>query len=445
MRATDIIAKKRDDHELTQEEISFFVQGYSRGEIPDYQAAAWLMAICCRGLNRRETRDLTLEMARSGELLNLSKTAPRAVDKHSTGGVGDKVSLVVAPVVASQNLPVAKMSGRGLGFSGGTLDKLESIDGFRTNLTTQEFKDQLLRIGLVISGSSSNLAPADGKFYALRDVTGTVPCVPLIASSIMSKKLTTGARSILLEVKTGKGAFMKTERDALRLAEVMVEIGYDAGSQVTALVSDMNQPLGWAVGNALELREAIDTLHEGGPSDFREHCLIVSAEMLLLGGVVTSTDEGLHAARSALATGAAWDKFVALVRAQEGNLNQVSNPDLLPHARIVEATPAPRSGFLTELNAREVGLAAVELGAGRLRKGDPIDHAVGVIVHYKVGDYVEKNTPLFTVHANDEEKLLLAGKRLLSAHAFADEPTKPYPLFYRRVSSSAILGRRESQ
>jgi pyrimidine-nucleoside phosphorylase len=441
MRAVDIIAKKRDGGALTREEIAFFVQGYTRDEIPDYQAAAWLMAVYCRGMSRQETVDLTLEMAQSGDMLDLSGVAPRAVDKHSTGGVGDKVSLVVVPLVAALGLPVAKISGRGLGFSGGTLDKLESIDGFRSDLSTTAFMDQVREMGLVISGQSLDLAPADGKLYALRDVTGTVPCLPLIASSIMSKKIAGGAKAIVLDVKVGKGAFMASEAQALRLAEAMVEIGYDVGRQVTALISDMNQPLGWAVGNALEVREAIDTLHEGGPADFSQHCMVVAAELLRLGGVAASADEGVEKAQAALASGVAWEKFEALVRAQGGDVKQIEEPDRLPHARLVQATPAPQGGYLKELDAREVGLTAVELGAGRTRKGDPVDHAVGVIVHYKVGEYVEVGTPLFTVHANDEQKLDAASRRLLAAHAFSDDPVEPYPLFYRRVSSSAILRR----
>lgn len=445
MRAVDIIEKKKNGGELTREEIGFFVNGYSQGEIPDYQAAAWLMAVCCRGMNRRETADLTLEMAHSGDLLDLSAAAPTAVDKHSTGGVGDKTSLVVVPLVASLGLPVAKMSGRGLSFTTGTLDKLESIAGFQADLTTEEFLDQVREIGLVISGQSSTLAPADGALYVLRDVTGTVSCLPLIASSIMSKKLAGGAQGILLDVKVGNGAFMSDDEEAVRLAEMMVEIGYDAGRQVTALIADMNQPLGWAVGNALELREAIDTLHEGGPTDFRQHCLVIAAELLLLGGKTGSTDEGIELAKSALSSGAAWEKFVALVKAQGGNLRQVEEPDLLPHASLIRATPAPRSGYLAELNAREVAWAAAQLGAGRTRKGDAIDHSVGVIIHYKVGEYVEAGTPLFTVHANDEASLAAAEHRLVAAHAFSDAPVELYPLFYRRVSSSAILGRRSGQ
>jgi pyrimidine-nucleoside phosphorylase len=442
MHAVDIITRKRDGAELRREEIAFFVQGYTQGKIPDYQVAAWLMAICCQGMTRTELSYLTAEMAQSGDLLDLDGIAPGAVDKHSTGGVGDKVSLVVVPLVASQGIPVAKMSGRGLGFSGGTLDKLETISGFRTDLTTREFLNQVQRIGLVISGQSLTLAPADGKLYALRDVTGTVACLPLIASSIMSKKIASGAKSIVLDAKVGKGALMRSEEEARRLAEEMVYIGHNAGRQVTVLISDMNQPLGWAVGNALELREAIDTLHEGGPEDFRQHCMVVSAELLLLAGKANSADEAFDQAGSALASGAAWERFVALVEAQGGDVRQVENPDLLPQASLVQAIPAPRNGYLAEVDAREVGLAAVKLGAGRSHKGDPIDRTVGAVVHYKVGEYVEANTPLFTVHANAQETLDDAVARLLDAHTFSDEPVKPYPLFYRRLSTSEILGQR---
>ncbi len=434
MRAVDIIAKKRDGGELTREELHFFIQGYTRGDIPDYQAAAWLMAVYLRGMSRRETVDLTLEMAHSGDILDLSDIAPVVVDKHSTGGVGDKTTLVVAPVVAAAGLPVGKMTGRGLGFSGGTLDKLESVRGYRSDLTTAEFLDQLRRIGIVLTGQSLDLAPADGKLYALRDVTATVSSLPLIASSVMSKKLASGAHALVLDVKVGRGAFMRTLEEARALAEMMVNIGRDAGRRVTALLSDMNQPLGWAVGNALELREAIDVLHEGGPPDFREHCLVVASEMLLLGGKVQSEEEGIALAAERIASGAAWQKFRQLIEAQGGDVSQVDDPEKLPQARYVEAVSAPRSGYLAAVDAREVGMTAVLLGAGREKKGDPVDHAVGIIVHYKVGDYVEAGTPLFTIHANDPQKLALARERLLAAHRWSDEPVEPLPLFYQKVT-----------
>jgi len=430
MRAVDIIEQKRDGRELTRDEIEFFIQGYTRGDIPDYQAAAWCMAVLLRGMTARETTDLTLAMAHSGKVLDLHDVAPLVVDKHSSGGVGDKVSLVVAPLVASSGLPVGKMSGRGLSFSGGTLDKLESIPGIRTDLSEQEFRAQLQRIGIVLSGQSVDLAPADGKLYALRDVTGAVPSLPLIAASIMSKKIAGGADAIVLDVKTGSGAFMKTEAEARALAAIMVEIGQLLGKRIVALISDMNQPLGQAVGNALELREAIDTLHGHGPADFAEHCLTVAAHMLRLGTKAASVEEGRRLAESLIKEGRAWQKFVALVQAQQGDVAAVEQPDRLPRAAIIREVLAPRGGTLARVDALETGLTAVVLGAGRAKKGDPIDYGVGIQVWVKVGDRVEPAQPLFTIHANDENKCAEAERRLLSAVAFSDTPVDPLPLFY---------------
>jgi pyrimidine-nucleoside phosphorylase len=434
MRAIDIIEKKRDGLELTAEEIDFFIQGYTRGDIPDYQAAAWLMAVYLRGMSERETRDLTLAMARSGEMLDLSDVAPVVADKHSSGGIGDKVTLVVAPIVAACGVPVGKMTGRGLGFTGGTVDKLESIPGFRTDLSPQEFKAQLARIGIVITGQSENLAPADRKLYALRDVTGTVSSLPLIVSSIMSKKLAGGATAILLDVKVGSGAFMKTVDEATRLAEAMVRLGRELGRRVGALVSDMNQPLGWTVGNALEVQEAINVLHEDGPPDLREHCLVVAAEMLALAGRVADSTEGVELAAQAIADGSAWRKFRALIAAQGGDVRFVDEPDRLPRAPIVEPIPAPTDGYLQKVDAAQVGMAVVDLGGGREKKGDPIDHSVGVIVHYKVGDRVQKGTPLCTIHASDRVRLERAKVRLLQAHTIGPEPVPPLPLFYKKIA-----------
>ena len=430
MRAVDLIIKKRDGQELTADEIRFFVTGYTHGEIPDYQASAWLMAIMLRGMTPNETAELTLAMAHSGQTLDLHDIAPLVVDKHSSGGVGDKVSLVIAPLAAASGLPVGKMSGRGLGFSGGTIDKLESIRGYRVNLSVDEFRAQLKQIGIVLSGQSVDLAPADGKLYALRDVTGTVPSLPLIASSIMSKKIAAGADAIVLDVKCGRGPFMQTVDDARALAQAMVGIGRDVGRKCVALISDMNQPLGCAVGNALEVKEAIDTLHGKGPADFREHCLTASAHMLCLGHKADSVKAGEKLAAQLLDSGQAWDKFVALVRAQGGDVTMIENAELLPKARLVQDVPAPRGGYIAAMDAAEIGMTSVELGAGRAKKGDAIDYAVGLLVHAKVGDRVSAGEPLFTVHANDEGKLVPAEKRLLGAVEWSDKPVKPLPLFY---------------
>jgi pyrimidine-nucleoside phosphorylase len=432
----DVIAKKRDGGELSKEEIEFFVQGYTAGTIPDYQAAAWLMACLLQGMTDRETHDLTMAMVYSGETLDLSDVAPFAVDKHSTGGVGDKVSLVAAPLVAACGVPVAKMTGRGLGFTGGTVDKLESIPGYRTDLSVAEIKAQVAEIGVVLTGQTLDLAPADRKLYALRDVTATVESIPLIVGSIMSKKLAAGASAIVLDVKVGKGAFMKTMENAEALAHGLVRLGTEAGRQVVALISDMDQPLGWAVGNALEVREAIDTLREGGGEDFREHCLTVAAEMLALGGGAEGADAGLALARETLSSGAAWQRFRQMVEAQGGDVRCVDDPEKLPQAPIVEAVVAPRSGYLAGVNAIEVGRAVVHLGGGREEKGQPIDHRVGVVVHHKVGDRVQEGAPLFTVHASDEQKLAEARERVLAAHTFSDEPVQPLPLFYSRITAA---------
>lgn len=430
MRAVDIIIKKRDRQELSKEEIEFFIRGYTRGEIPDYQAAAWAMAILLNGMTARETTDLTLAMAHSGEVLDLSAVVPIAVDKHSTGGVGDKTTLVVEPLVAACGLPVGKMSGRGLGFSGGTLDKLESIPGYRTNLTTPEFITQLREVGLVLTGQSADLAPADGKMYALRDVTGTVQSIPLIASSVMSKKIAAGAQAIVLDVKVGNGAFMETLEDARTLSALMVDIAHLAGRRAVALLSDMNQPLGEAVGNALELKEAMLTLLGGGPADFREHCLVVAAHLLTLGGRAANLEEARQMAEQALHTGEAWQRFRTLVIAQGGEVGAVDDPSRLPAAPLIEEVPAPRSGFLSGVHARTVGETAVLLGAGRAKKGDPIDYGVGILIHHKVGERVEAGQTLFTLHANDAGRLAEAREALLAAHTWSDAPVEPLPLFY---------------
>lgn len=434
MRAVDIIIKKRDKKELTGEEIRFFVDGISTESIPDYQTSALAMAILLNGMTPRETTDLTLAMADSGETLDLHDVVDIAVDKHSTGGVGDKTSLAVLPIVAACGLPVGKMSGRGLGFSGGTLDKLESIPGYRVDLTTEEFLEQLKSIGIVLSGQTKDLAPADGKLYALRDVTGTVQSIPLIASSVMSKKIAAGAHAIVLDVKVGQGAFMETLSDARELADLMVKIGQLAGREVVALLSDMNQPLGNAVGNALEVIEAIDTLKGNGPEDFHEHCLHVAAHMLVLGKRASAPAQGRQLAEQAIREGHALEKFRILVETQGGDVTYVDDPEKFPKAKYIEVVESHESGYLDQVQARTIGEAAVALGAGRAKKGDPVDHAVGFVIPHKVGDKVEKGQPLFTIHANDEDLLAEARRTVLAAFRWIDVPVPALPLFYESGS-----------
>ncbi|MFC2053244.1 thymidine phosphorylase [Chloroflexota bacterium] len=430
MRAVDIIINKRDKKVLSRQEIDFFIKGYTSGEIPNYQASAWAMAILLNGMTAQETTDLTLAMANSGEILDLSEVVPLTIDKHSTGGVGDKTTLVVEPVVAACGLPVGKMSGRGLDFSGGTLDKMESIPGYRTDLTTKEFTEQLRTIGLVLTGQTADLAPADGKLYALRDVTGTVQSIPLIASSVMSKKIAAGAQAMLFDVKVGEGAFMKTQEDARTLAEMMVSIAKLADRKAIALLSDMNQPLGHAVGNALELREAIETLHGNGPGDFLEHCLLVAGYMLALGGISRDEKDGRQLASKAINNGRAWERFRELVVVQGGDVSYIDEPALLPSTALIETIQAPRYGYISGINAFEVGRTVVTLGGGRTKKDDPIDHAVGVIIHNKVGKWVEAGDPLFTIHTDDHGGMEDARMRLLDAHSWSDDPIEPLPLFY---------------
>src|SRR5687767_11238969 len=354
MRAVDIIIKKRDKGELSREEIDFFIKGFVSGDVPDYQAAAFAMAVLLNAMTARETTDLTLSMAHSGQMLDLSDVVDLAVDKHSSGGVGDKTSIAVLPIVAACGLPVGKMSGRGLGFSGGTLDKLESIPGYRVDLTTEEFKHQLKEKGIVLTGQSLDLAPADGKLYALRDVTGTVQSIPLIASSIMCKKLAAGAQAILLDVKTGLGAFMETLDEARQLAEMMVDIGQLAGRDVVALLSDMNQPLGNAVGNSLEVIEAVETLKDNGPEDFLEHCLHVSAHLLVLGKRAKSLEEGRAIAEKSIADGSAFEKLRVLVEAQGGDVSYIEDTSKFPRAAYVEDVKSPQNGYVAEVQARSV-------------------------------------------------------------------------------------------
>ena len=436
MRAVDIIAKKRDGKTLSREEIEFFVRGFTSGEIPDYQAAAWLMSVLLRGMNARETADLTWAMAHSGETLDLSSVAPFVVDKHSTGGVGDKTTLVVAPLVSAAGIPVGKMSGRGLGFSGGTLDKLESIPGFCADLSVTEFLAHLREVGIVVAGQTADLAPADGKLYALRDVTSTVESIPLIASSIMSKKIAAGANGIVLDVKVGLGAFMRTEEQAVELAQTMVAIGEQVGRRVVAVITDMNQPLGYAVGNALEVREAIATLQGHGPVDFTELCLTIAAQMVCLAGRAQTVQEGRALLEQTLRSGAARERFRDLVRAQGGDPTVVEHPEIMPQARLIKDVRATRTGYLRTIDAMEVGLTSALLGAGRARKGEPVDLAVGVVLAVKLGDRVAAGQLLCTIHANDEDRLAQAERRLQDAFLFSAEPIAPPPLIHQIIGGS---------
>ncbi len=427
MRALDIISKKRDRLELSKDEITFLIDGYTRDEIPDYQMAAWAMAVLLNGMTHEETAHLTNAMANSGDVLNLAELNSIIVDKHSTGGVGDKTTLSIAPMVAACGLAVGKMSGRGLGYSGGTIDKLESIPGYRAELSTEEFISQLKDIGIVLAGQSLDLAPADGKLYALRDVTGTVPSIPLIASSIMSKKIAAGAEAIVLDVKVGEGAFMKTYEDARELAEVMVNIGKLSNRRVIALLSPMGQPLGMAVGNALELKEAVLTLQGKGPDDYHEHCLNIASYMLMLGKKANSLEEARNMAQQSINDGTAFEKIRQFVVAQGGDLNCIDNLDLLAKAENVLEITAESSGYIAEVNAQDVGEASVILGGGRAKKGDFIDPAVGVMVYVKIGDHVEKGQKLFDVHYNKAELVQNAIDKLKESIKFSEQPVQPPP------------------
>ncbi len=432
MRIVDIITKKRDGEELSRAEIEFFIQGYVAGEVPDYQAAAWCMAVFFRGMNPAETAALTEAMAFSGATLDLHDVAPFIVDKHSSGGVGDKTTLVIGPMVATLGVPVGKMSGRGLSFSGGTLDKLESIPGFTVKLTLDQFKRQLRDVGVVVAGQTQELAPADGKLYALRDVTGTVNSLPLIASSIMSKKIAAGADAIVLDVKAGHGAFMETVPEAVALAELMVQIGERLGRKMTAVIGDMSQPLGLAAGNALEVVEAIETLHGRGPEDFRQHCVDVAGEMLLIAGIADAPDSARDLAARTLTDGTAWARFREFVAAQGGDLAAVDHPERLQQAPHIAPLLAPQDGYLARLDAREVGYTVVDLGGGRARKEDPVDPAVGVVLAAvsKVGQPVVAGEPLLWVHARTPDTRDAALARLARACDISAEPVPAPPLIH---------------
>ncbi|MGE6549827.1 pyrimidine-nucleoside phosphorylase [Bacillus mycoides] len=402
MRMVDIIAKKRDGKELTTEEINFFINGYTDGSIPDYQASALAMAIFFKDMTDRERADLTMAMVESGETIDLSAIEGIKVDKHSTGGVGDTTTLVLGPLVAALDVPVAKMSGRGLGHTGGTIDKLEAVEGFHVEITKEQFIDIVNRDKVAVIGQTGNLTPADKKIYALRDVTGTVNSIPLIASSIMSKKIAAGADAIVLDVKTGAGAFMKTEEDAKELAHAMVRIGNNVGRQTMAVISDMSQPLGFAIGNALEVKEAIDTLKGEGPEDLTELVLVLGSQMVVLAKKANTLEEAREMLIEVMKNGKATEKFKEFLSNQGGDSSIVDNPEKMPQAKYVIDVPAKTSGVISNIVADEVGIAAMLLGAGRATKEDEIDLAVGLMLRKKVGDAVKEGEPFVTIYANRE-------------------------------------------
>ncbi|AUS28642.1 pyrimidine-nucleoside phosphorylase [Paenibacillus polymyxa] len=403
MRMVDLIEKKRDGKELSTEEINFIIQGYTQGEIPDYQVSALAMSIFFKDMNERERADLTMAMVHSGDTIDLSAIEGVKVDKHSTGGVGDTTTLVLAPLVAALDIPVAKMSGRGLGHTGGTIDKLEAIAGFHVEITKDEFVDLVNRSKIAVVGQSGNLTPADKKLYALRDVTATVNSIPLIASSIMSKKIAAGSDAIVLDVKTGAGAFMKTVEDAKELAHAMVSIGNNVGRKTMAVISDMSQPLGLAIGNSLEVKEAIDTLRGEGPKDLEELCMALGSQMVFLAGKADSLEDAEEKLKEVIRNGKALEKFKEFIANQGGDASVVDHPERLPQAQYLIEVPAKQDGVVAEIVADEIGTAAMLLGAGRATKESEIDLAVGLMLNKKVGDAVQKGDSLVTIHANRED------------------------------------------
>ncbi len=434
MRAVDLIEKKKRGIELSAEELTFLVEGFTRGEIPDYQMSAWAMAVYFQGMTAEETAALTLAMAKSGDQVDLSALGAKTVDKHSTGGVGDKTTLIVTPIVASLGGIVAKMSGRGLGHTGGTVDKLESIPGYQTELTPEEFMRLSQEVGLVVAGQSGNLAPADKKLYALRDVTATVDSIPLIASSIMSKKLAAGAKSIVLDVKCGSGAFMKTPDEAAALAKEMVAIGENCGRKVSALITNMDRPLGQAIGNALEVEEALAVLRGEGPEDLKEVCLTLAAEMLTLCHG-WSEDIAKEKARAALKEGKAYAKMKEWIGCQGGDLDTFIKTRAAAEVPSFEVM-APKSGYITQMDAEGIGISAMLLGAGRATKADVLDYDAGILLIKKTGDGVEEGEPIARLYAKDPAKFQGAKARFLAALTIDGEKPGAQPLIYRKIGGA---------
>jgi len=427
MRMVDIIEKKRDGLPLTKEDIQFVIEGCIKDEIPDYQMSAWLMAVYFQGMTAEETAALTLAMAKSGDVIDLSKIEGIKVDKHSTGGVGDTTTLILAPLVAALDVPVAKMSGRGLGHTGGTIDKLEAVPGFHVEVSEQQFIDLVNENKIAVVGQSGNLAPADKKLYGLRDVTATVNSIPLIASSIMSKKIAAGADAIVLDVKVGSGAFMKEMEDAQALADTMVEIGEQVGRKTAAVISDMNQPLGYAIGNSLEVKEAIETLRGNGPADLHELCLVLGSKMVVLAGKVETEEEARTMLEEVIHNGKALEVFKVFLSAQGGDPSVADYPEKLPEAKFKTPVLAEESGFVTGITANEIGTAAMLLGAGRATKDSVIDLSVGIVLHKKIGDPVAEGESIATIHAN-RENVEEAKDKILQAYRFSSEAPFVQPL-----------------
>ncbi|AUM64590.1 pyrimidine-nucleoside phosphorylase [Brevibacillus laterosporus] len=432
MRMVDLIEKKRDGKELTKEEIIFIVEGFTDGSIPDYQMSALAMAIYFQGMTPEETAYLTMAMVESGDQIDLSAIEGVKVDKHSTGGVGDTTTLVLAPLVAAVGVPVAKMSGRGLGHTGGTIDKLEAVTGFHVEIDNDEFNRLVNTNKVAVVGQSGNLTPADKKLYGLRDVTGSVSSIPLIASSIMSKKIASGADAIVLDVKTGAGAFMKTLDDAKELASTMVKIGNQVGRKTMAVISDMSQPLGFAIGNALEVKEAIDTLKGEGPEDLRELCLVLGSQMVYLAGEAASLEEARTKLEEVIANGKALETFKTFLAAQGGDASVVDQPERLPTAQFTIEVPAKEDGYVAEIIADDIGTAAMILGAGRATKESEIDLAVGLILHKKVGDQVKQGESLVTIHSNTQDVNQVI-ERIYQSYGFSKGPVEALPLVYCEI------------
>jgi len=435
MRPIDLIRKKRDGGELSSDEVQFLIQAYTRDEIPDYQMAAWLMAVVIRGMTRRELSALTAAMLNSGEIIDLSDLPGTKVDKHSTGGVGDKTSLIIAPLVAAAGVPVPMISGRGLGHTGGTLDKLQSIPGFNVNLSLSEFRRVVGTCGCALIGQTAEIAPADKSLYALRDVTATVESPYLICASIMSKKLAEGIDGLVLDVKTGSGAFMKTEKESIFLAELMVETGKQMGKKMVALITDMDQPLGWKVGNALEIEECIEVMKGGGPTDLRELCLELAAWMLYLAGRTTSVSHGRELAVEIIRSQSALEKFREIIWLQGGDSSVIDDPARLPQAQHRLPILSPATGFVGAIHCEQVGIASLVLGGGREKKEDAIDPAVGLVLHKKVGDPVHAGEPLCTIRYNSDARLRDVRRLLEQAYRIAEQPPREVrPLVHRVIS-----------